>query len=297
MAASVGNRVLVLFCSEDAQHDNVLRDLYAAAGHAAPEVLEDVMPLTLDNKYYTATIHLHLVRDAHEVELDLVQDLLTGAEGLVLVMPKSGTALTTARRLGVAASDLAVSLCVGVGSGATFSSDFESFCLDSGIELIDADERDMSMEAFGRELTAMDRVVEALSTHAWSGMRRKTRAEAQRSHVALEDAPTPPAADDDDDAADISPDELEGREEEPEPTLEQRIGAFEIKGDDDDDDNDDLQEFDRAFAAIQNMRAMSRDLSDTDRRRMAADIAMSLWNQLGSDDEEGDDDEDYEDDE
>ncbi|KAI8390166.1 hypothetical protein BD560DRAFT_380119 [Blakeslea trispora] len=171
-------------------------------------------------------------------------------------------------------SNPSICLCIGTSAEKTLNmekdAEINDWCLSNGFDYVDMDETtDTPMDKVGTELA-----LDILQTNLWDGMQKKKRnvSEHEEEEALLRDIQAlklhhdllANSDDEDDDYTDMpSLDEISQMREE-------------LFGDIDGEDG-----IDKAFEAIQAMRDQGKDLSDEERRKMAAKVALSFAAQLG----------------
>ncbi|KAI8885778.1 hypothetical protein K501DRAFT_214925 [Backusella circina FSU 941] len=240
------------------------------------------IPYELDTKYYKAKVDFWLdeLTDPKPEEIQAytqAEEVTQVIDAFVFCFEKSNPETFRVLEKWTPFLELvepSIKLCIAnSGKGGAQADDAEEWCLSRGFDYVDMDEAtDIPMDKVGYELA-----LEILQTHFWDGMVKK------KSDGTLEE---------EDEEDDIVKDlqelklqqykdllELEDEEEDAfdMPTQDEinKMQA-ELFGDIDGEDG-----LDKAYDAIQAMREHGKDLSDDERRKMAAKVALSFAAQLG----------------
>ncbi|KAI8081449.1 uncharacterized protein BX664DRAFT_340416 [Halteromyces radiatus] len=298
-----------------------------------------IVPWTIDNKYYTASIDFWL----DEPDLDSLTETIDGygkkENGVTQVIDAFIYVFNKYQQNSfdpikqwmsfLEVCDPSIRLCIGMSSSmetkatqttTTDSSStdvFEDWCLENQFDYIDMDQQpEIPMDKKGYDL-----VVDALHTNMWDGLVRKNGQTSRKLPDVFEAA----LSDNDDDNDDDFEQSLKNIEDDGEEWIKEieklklehdklrkkdetrtltasgkDILDFDNDDDDDDDDFDmpskeeigrmhdqlfgDIDQddgLDKALQSLQAMREKGKDLPDEERRKMAAQVALSFAAQLG----------------
>ncbi|KAI8372626.1 hypothetical protein EDC96DRAFT_606107 [Choanephora cucurbitarum] len=246
------------------------------------------IPYEIDTKYYTAKVDFWMDEIDAVSEKETIKaycekegDISRVIDAFVFLFdkdkPDSFNTLSLWKPF-LEQSDPSICLCVGTSTQKTILSmekdvEINDWCISNGFDYVDMDETtDTPFDKVGIELA-----LDILQTNLWDGMQKKKSKHASeheeeeallRDIQALKLQHDVLATSDDDweeeDYADMpSKDEISQMREE-------------LFGDIDGEDG-----LDKAFEAIQAMREHGKNLSDEERRKMAAKVALSFAAQLG----------------
>ncbi|KAJ3170908.1 hypothetical protein HK101_011302 [Irineochytrium annulatum] len=243
------------------------------------------LPWRIENKYYSAD--LRIWGDVTNGEEEEVEDVESGGGGglewdalkeavdaFVFVydkgQPESFKDVKPWAAF-VASAEPGVVLCVAGGKkdGSTEEQlDAASeWCVEHGFEFVDLDEEEEEYGSVG-----MGRVIEALSSNMWPGMVKKTGTKEVKGDVGQTsdagDVKGSGAAKEDDD--DI-PEEFLIRDGDP---FAEKIRAFRGSIGTGDEELD----FDDLVTRLGDLRALAQTVGGEERRKMAAQVALSLFN-------------------
>lgn len=164
-----------------------------ANGYSSEGSARFVIPFRIDNKYYSTDVQLRVLD--HEAWMLLEEEDLASAEAFVFLGRKATSQSLALLETAIAKHGVSnVNVCVVVSDGsepqldpnaatifdAGLQSKLEAFCIESGVEFIDADEIDDSEADFGRQHTAVHRVLDSLWSHMWPNMTMKSKQEQLR---------------------------------------------------------------------------------------------------------------------
>ncbi|KAJ3046231.1 hypothetical protein HDV00_000043 [Rhizophlyctis rosea] len=254
-----------------------------------------VLSCTLDTKYYTAEIGFWVdsAKGVQETDLEEWKQLGNSVDGFIYVFDRNKPETFTDLRAW--ASFLShvepnVALCIANGptpdhhsSSASVSGsidEWEDWCVSNGVEFIDimqsAADQTTSDDMLGEEQVGFDRIVEALESNMWDGLRRKQNPNRQREVIGNDE-------DEDHDAAEEHHDLFDDINDLPDSeavrqTHEQIFG----RGTDDDE----ADGFERSLNALRGLREYGQNLPDIERRALAARVALSFGLELGDDSDE-----------
>ncbi|KAJ3183234.1 hypothetical protein HDU85_002260 [Gaertneriomyces sp. JEL0708] len=241
------------------------------------------VPYKIDTKYYSAELCLWI--DSVPQETPLVEkdmrswcDIAGAVDAFIFVYdvhkPESFEAIKPWKTFLEAASpNIAICVANVLEASTRPSAEFsalqdthESWCIQNELEYVDmtmVSESDGDTAAIEGDSFGIDRIKEALENNMWKHMRRKGAAGAA--------AETPseglPSLSDIERARDLI------------------FGKFLAAEDDLQLHDDDDMDMEHAISSLQNLRAIGQTLSDTDRRTLAARIALSLDVDSSDDDE------------
>ncbi|KAJ3046374.1 hypothetical protein HK097_000915 [Rhizophlyctis rosea] len=248
---------------------------------------------TLDTKYYTAEVGFWIdsAKDLTSADLEDWKQLSDSVDGFIYVfdrakpetfqdLPKWSNFLSH--------TDPNISLCIANNTDTQSSpsadistqlGEWEDWCLGNGVELIDIVQNDTEgvsgYDGVGEERVGFDRIVEALETNMWDGMRRKDGC-GGKPEVQLDDD-----ADDDHEEIGEDDDDLFGDFEDPSAVRRTHELIFGNKKDGGDDDP-----FERSWNTLKGLRDFGQNLPDAERRALAARVALSFGLELGDDSDE-----------
>ncbi|GAB5589749.1 hypothetical protein Unana1_04649 [Umbelopsis nana] len=269
------NKILVIG-RPNAYKLDIVKQLLTESQCKVPEDLNDssqMIPWTIDTKYYTASVDIwldHIESDAEEAVKAFVDDkngICEVVDCLVLVFRKDEPESFDDLKLWTAfveKCDPSVKIVVGTSSELPPKNmdDVENWCTNNMFVYVDADEKQQikSEDEFGDKV-GIPLLLETLEANLWDGLVLKSSSQApseidtarlQMLDLGLED--------EDGDFTDL-PSEKDIRK-----MQQELFGAF-------DDPNDGL---DQAFAKIQNLRELGANLPDNERRKLAAEVALSF---------------------
>ncbi|KAH8553020.1 hypothetical protein BGW37DRAFT_527714 [Umbelopsis sp. PMI_123] len=280
------NKILVIG-RHNANKLELIKRLFSESQSSLPKDVNDdtqLIPWTIDTKYYSAEVDLwldHIESDAEKAVNAFVEDengVCEVVDGLVLVFrkdePKSFEDLKLWSAF-VEKCDPNVKIVVGTEGDLTGQEKdaVEDWCLENMFVYIDAEDEETETEEEFEDKVGIPLLLEALQSNMWDGLIRKSATQSQletnevrRQMLDLE------LGDEDGDITVvsytsfiISPEDLPSDSEIKEMQNE-LFGAF-------DDPNDGL---DHVFAKIQQLREQGADLPDKERRKLAAQVALSF---------------------
>lgn len=287
----------------------------------------DATLLNLRTKYYRAPVevHVHQVRD--NAPKPALQHALHDYEALLCVVDagQRESFLHVQRFAKRVVDTLPYDVCLLAASTASATGEsvkkMEGWCQDNGFEFVDLDAEQPAVDddddsGVIDEKHGIERVLEALHCNMWRSMEMNPpKVEDTKSKDA---APEVAAEKKEVDAEQKSDNQVEDKDKGKTATVEATaatteeqdasaddsrlqalLQALEIAGGPgagsedageggDDDDDIDMAEFSALISEVRNVRDQGQDLTDEQRRERAAEVAMKLWNFLGTDDE-GDD--------
>ncbi|TDH70269.1 hypothetical protein CCR75_001633 [Bremia lactucae] len=289
MVAKV-SRLLVLGPNRDS-NEAVTTSLRKLCGNIDASAKDpDATSLSLETKYYQAHVQLHVHEVRDNAPEPALQHELDDYEAILCVVnaEKYENFLHVQSFAKQIVDILPYDVCLLVShtSSATLESvkKMESWCQENGFELISLDATSDDRSVID-EKRGVSRVLEALQCTMWRSMKRnfpsKTergailceKEESNRNNVVTKTLANTKLVDDD---AFVD-------------TLEQEMsGDGVLKGGEGDDiDLDQLSAF---ISEVRTVRDHGAFLSDEKRRERAAEVALKLWNVLGTDDNGGDSD-------
>ncbi|ORZ22270.1 hypothetical protein BCR42DRAFT_319798, partial [Absidia repens] len=230
-----------------------------------------IIPWTIDNKYYTASVDFWLDEPAIDSLKETISAYSETDNGVGQVVDAFIYVFKQPDDFGgihqwspfLENCEPAIRLSVTHEEASTSNDTyFEDWCLENQFGYIDINQppSDIPMDKSGYDL-----VVDELHTNMWDGLSRK---DGKKTEVRLPDLK-------------LEHDKSIGTEKKKDddelPTKED-IGKMhdQLFGDIDQDDG-----LDRALQSLQAMREKGKDLPDEERRKMAAQVALSFAAQLG----------------
>ncbi|KAG2214102.1 hypothetical protein INT46_011904 [Mucor plumbeus] len=242
------------------------------------------IPYEIDTKYYTAKVDFWLDEIDKATEKETIKaycekdtEISKVIDAFVFIFDKKEPSTFDTVKEWLPFLDQAepgIRLCIGTSSNKALDmesdAEINDWCLSNSFDYVDMDEKtDIPMDKVGMELA-----LEIIQTNFWDGMTKKNVngiAEDEdllneiRELKLAQDKDILKLGDDDDNELEDMPSQSE--------INKMRNDLF---GDIDGEDG-----LDKAFEAIQSMREHGKNLSDEERRKMAAQVALSFAAQLG----------------
>ncbi|ORX86633.1 hypothetical protein K493DRAFT_319762 [Basidiobolus meristosporus CBS 931.73] len=270
------NKVLVIGREGTGKHDLVKAILKQTK---SPESEKDIVSCLLRNKYYTAFIEFVIDDTEPDLSSEVIEafdELGEVFDGVIFVGDKNKKetfedlkpwlAFTTKFEPGVC-------LCIGnnilnssEGDSKVDTEEIDDWCLEHGFEYIDMDEEAEN------ETTGVHRIVEALESHRWDGMIMNGE-----SPDPIDDSPEEPRDEKwmrnmlESHQESVKAEDLPDMDEVHE-LHEQLFGNINL----DSEDNG----LDRAFELILSLKEQSKNMSESERRKLATKVALSFGLQL-----------------
>ncbi|ORX61685.1 hypothetical protein DM01DRAFT_1332275 [Hesseltinella vesiculosa] len=227
----------------------------------------------ISNKYYTANVEFQLLEATAASRLSVIQahrnnhSLCNRVDAFIYVFQKEQpTSFDGLKDWLAYLNDQApaIKLCVGLPSANQLDEDVNAWCVAQEIEYVDMDaEAEDKYDKVGHEL-----ILESLQAHMWEGIDMKLDLEnTSRLPLDFDDA----ELDLDDQDSDLGLPDSEAVQQ----MQEKLFGTI--------DEDDGL---DMALKSLERMRLQGMSLPDDERRRMAAEVALSFAAQLGLDDDD-----------
>ncbi|KAG7390289.1 hypothetical protein PHYPSEUDO_008427 [Phytophthora pseudosyringae] len=275
----------------------------------------DVPLLSLQTKYYRATVELHVHQVLDNAPEPALQHDLHEYEAVVCVVDASQreSFLHVHRFAQRIVETLPYDVCLLVAGTSSATNEsvqkMEGWCQDNGFEFVDldADADAPSDDTVIDEKQGIERVLEALHCNMWRSMdMNPPKAESATSSELEAATPEVTAVETKKKAGETEEktvnqaqeNEKNGDEEEQDAAandsrLQALLQALEIAGDategagaggeGDEDDNVDMTQFSALISEVRDVRDQGQSLTDEQRRERAAEVAMKLWTFLGAD--------------
>ncbi|KAG0171630.1 hypothetical protein DFQ29_008729 [Apophysomyces sp. BC1021] len=248
------------------------------------------IPWQIDTKYYTAQVDFWLDEVDGKEQPDVIKAYAETDNGIgqvvdafVYVFSKDKPSTFDGIREWLPFlenCDPSIRLCIGTGANKKAEDAVEDWCIDNQIEYIDLDETtDMPLDKAGVSLA-----VDVLQTNMWDGLTQKTKVSGHSNSVDEDEQLLKELKDlslqvDDQETNILQFSDDDGDGEIDLPNQEEiRQMQDKLFGDIDGEDG-----LDKAFETLQAMRGMDqgKNLPDEERRRLAAQVALSFAAQMG----------------
>ncbi|GAN04855.1 conserved hypothetical protein [Mucor ambiguus] len=277
-----------------------VKDIFAASNNREfPQKLVDTrlkdtngdlvgvcIPYEIDTKYYTAKVDFWLDEIDKVTEKETIKaycekdtEISKVIDAFVFIFDKNEPSSFNTVKEWLSFLDQTepgIRLCIGTSSEQPFDmqvdAEINDWCLLNSFDYVDMDEKsDIPMDKVG-----IDLALEIIQTNFWDGMVKKNVSGVAEDEALLSDLQELKLAHDRDILRLGDGDDDE--EEIGEMPTQHEIDKMrdELFGDIDGEDG-----LDKAFEAIQAMREHGKNLSDEERRKMAAQVALSFAAQLG----------------
>ncbi|KAI8331926.1 alpha and gamma adaptin binding protein p34-domain-containing protein [Chlamydoabsidia padenii] len=284
----------------------VVKGIFQSSKQTIPTLTNDakdgmIIPWVIDNKYYTAAVdfwvdeplvdNLQETIDAYGQEENKVGQVVDAF--IYVFTPDQPDSFEGIKRwLGfLNTCEPAIRLCIATAQKVDTTS-FEDWCLEHQFDFVDMAKQEQDDD----ELTPMDKVgydlvVDALHTNMWDGLTRKDGKSKQPDVFVATTTTTTNEQDEKDlmdemdDIENMDDDEwmkeiekLKLEQDDLDLPSKEEVGIMydQLFGNIDQEDG-----LDKALQSLQAMRERGKDLPDEERRKMAAQVALSFAAQLG----------------
>ncbi|KAL1922841.1 uncharacterized protein VTP21DRAFT_9217 [Calcarisporiella thermophila] len=282
LSQAMSNRILLIGDS-DIDKLVLVQDVLRRSNQPAPDSLDAPVGWHIDTKYYTAQVFFSSASSA--------DDTLDG-DAVVFVYNKqrSGAFKQLEEWMErIEQLEPSIQLCVAMGEGD--SEGHEDWCLDHGFDFVDLSTA--ADEDRKEERVAVERVIEVLEANMWESMERKQDPREQDSAQKGELRGTNEQAG----KRDESKEGEHGEKDDPEnddPLGEEADMQRLLLNDQDMPNNEEVQAlrqeifgdldeedgFDNALEKLRGLKAKAQTLSDDERRKLAAKVALSFFMEI-----------------
>jgi len=269
----------------------------------------------LDNRYYSVTLSVNVLNSDKQHE---AQELSRSCGAVIIVF--DGTEERFKKDVEPWSSfleqvDPSVSLCMAAKTSEkpaegleSLYSKYNSWCIDHGVEFVPSHTFDSAQdsgeeETYGVERIGVDRIVEALQSNVWPGMVYKSQSRPTESRTAenfgSEDHDIMAALTTTLQSVQTAPQEApipsQKNETSRDTEAHARAAALlrdlnELNDGENVEENSkemkQLESFEKAMLQLDQMRVRAQGLPDSDRRDLAAKIAMSFLSEMGDSEED-----------